>query len=314
MRRLLVTIAAVLCTGAGIRAQHTDSLFYGDSKTLLPNPYGWGFIAGTNAYGDIGKYQRFDFYGDADMYVVGVRIYFGFKRIVGSPDTIRIVARKPAANGSPGELLETRAVTTDVLDTTGLGNVFSFAHPPRIQGLVFIADTIFLGIEWGEWNPAESDTFALFCDPNNFGENLNRVWERILYNNEWVMWPWKNSPDPNFEWTLDSDLWIAALLNASIPVSTAHAAVLPDEFVLMQNYPNPFNPSTRIRYFVPFTSKISLTIHDVLGREIAVLVNEEQQRGWKEVQWDAEGVSSGMYFCRMGTQGFAGIRKMAVVK
>lgn len=74
---------------------------------------------------------------------------------------------------------------------------------------------------------------------------------------------------------------------------------LPNVFALTQNYPNPFNPSTTIRYALPSPSNVKICIYDLLGREIAKLVNEEQSAGWKEVQWNADHVSSGIYFYKI---------------
>ena len=90
--------------------------------------------------------------------------------------------------------------------------------------------------------------------------------------------------------------------------------VLPLEYSLSQNYPNPFNPSTTIRYALPSSAHVKLTIHDILGREIASLVNEEQSAGWKEVQWNAKDVSSGIYFYKLQADNFVETQKMLVVK
>ncbi len=74
---------------------------------------------------------------------------------------------------------------------------------------------------------------------------------------------------------------------------------LPRGISLEQNYPNPFNPSTVIRYSLSVTSNVMLKIFDVLGREIATLVNEEKTAGEYTVQWDAETVPSGVYFYQL---------------
>jgi hypothetical protein len=72
-----------------------------------------------------------------------------------------------------------------------------------------------------------------------------------------------------------------------------------DDFSLEQNYPNPFNPSTSIQYRVSSISNVSLKVYDVLGREIATLVNEEKPVGSYEVNFDASGLSSGIYFYKL---------------
>jgi hypothetical protein len=83
---------------------------------------------------------------------------------------------------------------------------------------------------------------------------------------------------------------------------------IPQEFKLSQNYPNPFNPATTIKYSIPSnvkrqTANVKLVVYDVLGREIAVLVNEEQKPGYYEVKWDASGFCSGVYFYRITAGG-----------
>jgi photosystem II stability/assembly factor-like uncharacterized protein len=75
-----------------------------------------------------------------------------------------------------------------------------------------------------------------------------------------------------------------------------HATPFPEAFELLQNYPNPFNPSTTIRYALPVAAHVQLTVHDVLGRKIATVMNEEQPAGWNTVQWNADGISGGIYF------------------
>ena len=71
---------------------------------------------------------------------------------------------------------------------------------------------------------------------------------------------------------------------------------VPGVFKLYQNYPNPFNPVTNIKYEVPLRSKVKLTIFDVNGREVAVLLNEVQGAGTYSADWDASNFSSGVYF------------------
>ena len=74
---------------------------------------------------------------------------------------------------------------------------------------------------------------------------------------------------------------------------------LPGSYSLDQNYPNPFNPATRINYQVPTPSHIVLRVVDILGREVALLVNGLEDPGNKSVQFDASRLASGMYFCRL---------------
>ena len=102
--------------------------------------------------------------------------------------------------------------------------------------------------------------------------------------------------------------------------------VIPVEFKLYQNYPNPFNPSTKIKYTIPvevnghwsmergIEGDVKLIIYDILGREIETLVNEEQAAGTYEVNWNAAGFPSGVYFYRLQTGSFSEVKKMVLAK
>ena len=87
-----------------------------------------------------------------------------------------------------------------------------------------------------------------------------------------------------------------------------------DGFQLLQNYPNPFNPSTTIVYQVAKAGMVSLTLYDVLGREVVTLVNEEKPSGKYTAVWNAVGKPSGMYFSRLMSNGEQQIRKMILMK
>ncbi|HSW54358.1 MAG TPA: LamG-like jellyroll fold domain-containing protein [Ignavibacteriaceae bacterium] len=89
---------------------------------------------------------------------------------------------------------------------------------------------------------------------------------------------------------------------------------IPREFALLQNYPNPFNPSTSIKYQVSSKSQVSLKVYDVLGNEVATLVNEERKAGSYEVEFDAAGLSSGVYFYQLKAGNYIETKKMILIK
>jgi len=91
-------------------------------------------------------------------------------------------------------------------------------------------------------------------------------------------------------------------------------AQTPVQPLLMQNYPNPFNPSTTIDYQIADRGHVTLKVFDVLGREVATLVDETQEPGGKSVGWNASDVTSGLYFYQLRTGSFVGTRKMLLVK
>jgi len=99
---------------------------------------------------------------------------------------------------------------------------------------------------------------------------------------------------------------------------------LPEHFSLYQNYPNPFNPVTKIKFDI-ITSLlfpnalignqfVSLKVYDILGNEIATLVNEQLQPGTYEVTFDGSGLTSGIYFYRLKTGNFVDTKKLILLK
>jgi hypothetical protein len=104
------------------------------------------------------------------------------------------------------------------------------------------------------------------------------------------------------------------LRKSTIAIPVEHASALPDHFGLNQNYPNPFNPATVLSYQLPAFSFVTLKIFDVLGREVAVLVQENKQPGAYEVQWNASGFPSGVYYCRLTAGDAVATRTMSLLK
>lgn len=86
------------------------------------------------------------------------------------------------------------------------------------------------------------------------------------------------------------------------------------EYELVQNYPNPFNPSTVIRYQLPKAGNVKLIVYDILGREVAKLIDEFQNDGRYEVKFDASNLSSGVYIYRLEANDFVDSKKMLLVK
>jgi YVTN family beta-propeller protein len=91
-------------------------------------------------------------------------------------------------------------------------------------------------------------------------------------------------------------------------------AATPKAFSLEQNYPNPFNPTTNVGYVIPLTSAVTLRVYDVLGREVATLVNTTQSAGRYEVAFEASKFASGVYFYRLQAGNFSEMKKMLLVK
>lgn len=89
----------------------------------------------------------------------------------------------------------------------------------------------------------------------------------------------------------------------------------PEAFALHQNYPNPFNPTTSVRYEVASRSDVRLVVYDMLGKQVATLVNREHLPGTYRVNFDASSLSSGVYILSMKAQdGFHAVRRMVLTK
>ena len=89
---------------------------------------------------------------------------------------------------------------------------------------------------------------------------------------------------------------------------------VPASYGLSQNYPNPFNPSTTVQYALPAAGMTTLKVYNLLGQEVATLVNEMQAPGTYKVQFNASSLSSGVYFFRVQSGSFSAVKKMVLVK
>ena len=150
--------------------------------------------------------------------------------------------------------------------------------------------------------------------------------DQVEYDDEgdWTTEPDGNGPSLELiNYDLDNDVasnWGASSGNGtpgaanSILSTSAESETSPLTFRLNQNYPNPFNPNTVISYQLALNSDVDLRIYDMLGREVAVLINKAQSAGSHSVTWNASGLNSGMYYYRLVAGGQAYTRKMTLIK
>jgi len=165
--------------------------------------------------------------------------------------------------------------------------------------------------------------------------SLQRIWpltEELAYTNPTLVSAGMNKfplgdlyrwwPEDYSRWELQQDaenMRIAQWSETGVDPGTVSVELLrgdgtPSHFALEQNYPNPFNPNTTILYELPKVSQVTLSVYDLLGREVAVLVNEMKLPGNYEVRFDASGLVSGVYLYRLNAGSFVQTRKMVVVK
>jgi hypothetical protein len=146
-----------------------------------------------------------------------------------------------------------------------------------------------------------SSDFAYLCrggydaDPEFLGELLVcNIYNRVL--------------------TADEVLFLSLQDPTSTLVKEHENAKLPSECNLSQNYPNPFNPTTNISFYLPASSEVTISVYDLLGHEVATLVNEIKSAGQHTVQFDGQNLSNGMYLCKMNAANQVFTTKMMLLK
>jgi hypothetical protein len=107
---------------------------------------------------------------------------------------------------------------------------------------------------------------------------------------------------------------ILKTLGITTSITQRKENTIPSVFSLEQNYPNPFNPTTHFRFSLPEKGFASLTVYDVLGKEIAMVANHEFSAGTYDVPWNASGLPSGVYFYRLQTKNFSETKKLVLTK
>lgn len=94
---------------------------------------------------------------------------------------------------------------------------------------------------------------------------------------------------------------------------------VPERFDLYQNFPNPFNPSTRIRFDIPDsrgtnTQSVTLVVYNIIRQKVVTLLNNKLKAGEYEIEWNASGYNSGVYFYQLSTRGTSKVKRMILVK
>lgn len=223
--------------------------------------------------------------------------YFTFARGI-SADGNRIgITAYPPGSGTPHAVLLT-------LDTT---------VPVELSGFSAIVTGKYVELNW-----------TTVTEKNNSGfeiqrRNSNRDWEVLGFvaGRGTTTEPFKYSYDDyvnssgSFTYRL-KQIDYDGSYNYSDEVTVEVSA--PVEFNLAQNYPNPFNPSTVISFSVPEKSNVSLTVFNVIGEQVATLVNEVKDAGSYQVEFNASNLSSGMYLYRIETGSFTATKKMVFIK
>jgi hypothetical protein len=255
-----------------------------------------------------------------EITVVGASIWMAVTKIVDTPDSITVVFKKTATgsqnfdslSGGPGALITSIKTIITKFDTSGKPTRFDLLKSFNVAGGPFSPESIFVGIEWAS---TANDTFALFSDDTAQGEKADRAWEQLTG----VSYKYQRFNEPgDFSWAVahlgNIDLWIALLYKQGLSSVRDERTAIPQQFVLEQNYPNPFNPSTNIRFSISMRSAVTLIVYDMLGKEVATLVNEYLEPGTYTSSFSARSLSSGLYFYQLRTDNVVETKKMSLLK
>ncbi len=120
--------------------------------------------------------------------------------------------------------------------------------------------------------------------------------------------------DANTGWAVAGSTILHTTSGGVTSVGTSRFGEQPQSFKLMQNYPNPFNPTTTIRFSLPTSSYVTLKVYNILGQEIATLVNGERTPGEYTIEWQSSAFPSGVYFYRLSAGNFSSVKKMVLMK
>jgi hypothetical protein len=198
-------------------------------------------------------------------------------------------------------------------------------------------DAVRLVLEHPEWNHFLGDEFAIDIRPEISGDELSS-WQLTGTSDEDVVlsWSFSNLPeDLNVglftsagmidmreasELPMLTDEFTSFEIRASFTtLGVEGEQIIPSQFALHQNYPNPFNPITSLRYDLPEQAQVTLTVYDLMGREVTQLVNTTQEPGYRSVQWNAtdmhgKPVSAGVYLYQIRASEFVQTKKMVLLK
>jgi len=212
-------------------------------------------------------------------------------------------------------------------NVTALASIGGFLFAGTSQGSV---GGVYISSDNGNnWTLSLNDAWInsfLTLGSNIFAGSVgNGVWRSTNYGNTWTqindglgsgaynVLSLGADDQYLFAGTVSSSIWRRPL--SQVVTNTEDETNLqPKEFSLEQNYPNPFNPSTRIQYQVSGVSHINLKVYDVLGNEVATLVNEEKQAGSYEVDFNASQLTSGVYFYTINAGSFVETKKMILLR
>ena len=236
-------------------------------------------------------------------------------------DSIIFLASTPLTSGTIDTFWLSHPWCSDVVDWTAGDSSGSVDGPLPVEMTTFqaVASDGQVTLQWRTESELDNDHFVLYkrrVGQEDFhalteipGHGTTSEPHDYQFVDSWV----QNGIAYDYQIS-DVDIAGRETFYEQIVSATPGRDVIPTEFALHQNYPNPFNPTTTIRYDVKEAGLVSLIIFDLLGREVATLTHEEHSAGSYSTTWDAAGMPSGIYLCKMEADGFAQTRKLILLK
>jgi photosystem II stability/assembly factor-like uncharacterized protein len=280
---------------------NAGGIFTADTANTLPAPRASGDRGGTFSWFDL------DGEGDLDYFIAGQYFVPGGNGLVEAQmhvyrnDVLELNEAPTSPTGLEAMILSENAVLLSWLPATD-----DHTPAPAITyDLVIVRNGTHVPIN--KMNGATNTILTRLPEPGN----ISAVTEWSLTGLQNGVYEWRlRAVDAAY---VGSDISIGEF---SIGVSSTDDSkdILPSEYSLEQNYPNPFNPTTTIKYQIPELSFVSIRIYDILGNEIATLVNEEKPAGYYKIEFDVPSLSSGIYFYTINSKNFISTRKMMLIK
>ncbi len=207
--------------------------------------------------------------------------------------------------------------TSDYSDTRSFTTAFPVA--PLLAGPADVTSNVSF-LPTFAWHPTANSTeyrlqiargvvfSSVVLDTTVSSDTSLTVVDSLLAN---TIYSWRVSSGNDYGFSLWSEAW---KFRTEAPTWVASSPETPREFSLSQNYPNPFNPTTQIRYQLTETEFVTLKVYDVLGREVATLVNGYRSAGSYTVTFDASRLPSGVYFYRLIAGSYSATKKMLMIR
>jgi photosystem II stability/assembly factor-like uncharacterized protein len=190
----------------------------------------------------------------------------------------------------------------------------------------FVLKTTDQGITWEDYTGPVSWTVTsvkFFDENTGYIYGNGAVWKTTNAGNEWYRVIFNIYPiadihfvEPDVAWALG--IWQTIIKSENVNTISSFDEITENSqsvnYFLSQNYPNPFNPVTNIKFSIPWGGYVSLKVYDILGSEIAILIDEDISEGTHEVNFNAAGLPSGIYFYRLQARDIIETKKMLFLK